>query len=79
MKAKTGKGLPEEEHSYFDLWADKGAGLKKDLEAVGFRGIKMWEQASNTFYMSGAEYVQDWKDSIDGQCKGLGLSEQETQ
>jgi ubiquinone/menaquinone biosynthesis C-methylase UbiE len=35
--------------SNFDLWRDKGAQLKIDLESAGFVSIKMWEQPMNVF------------------------------
>lgn len=43
--------------SNFDLYADKGVQAKKDLEAAGFAGIKIWEQPININLKSGEEFM----------------------
>jgi len=63
--------------SNFDLWQDKGAQLKLDLEAAGFTSIKMWEQANNVYMAeTGEEYMQQMGDNyLKSMMKesGLGL------
>lgn len=44
--------------SNFNLYDDMGEQLKKDLADVGFKGVKMWEQAHNGFIPDGKTYVE---------------------
>ncbi len=42
---------------------DKGAQLRSDFEAAGFKNIKMWEQAQNIYYKDGEHYMKIIGDS----------------
>ena len=42
----------------FNIWNDKGAQLKADMEKVGYTEIKMWEQPTNVLFKDGEEYMK---------------------
>lgn len=68
------------QRSHFHLYDDKGVQLKADLEAAGFKGIKIWEQPINILFRSGEEYLEKFaKGPITNNAKTWGLDEQTTE
>jgi len=63
--------------SNFDLYADKGVQLKKDLEAVGFKGIKIWETSNNIMFRTGEIFMASMKGQWNGKLKMWGIEDEE--
>ena len=64
--------------SNFDLYKDEGKQMKKWLEEVGFKNVKIWEQPINIFYKNGEDYVNKMGDSrIKREAKVRGFSEEQ--
>ena len=48
--------MKQETKSNFHLYDDKGNQLKKDMSAIGFTKLKMWEQPCTMYYEDGQDY-----------------------
>ena len=74
------KRIREAQRSNFYLYEDKAVQLKKDLEAAGFTGIKIWEQPMNIMFRTGQEYMAKVGDArCMDQAESLNLTDEQIQ
>jgi len=60
------------------MYADEGVQVKKDLEAVGFKGIKIFESAqNNTRNKTGEIYMAGKFGQLQNKMKMLGIEDED--
>jgi len=63
----------------FAQYDDKGAQVKKDLEEVGFKGIKIWESSQNIMFRTGEVFMKSMFGMWKGKLKMFGIEDEELQ
>ena len=60
------------------LYSDGGVQFRKDLEATGFKDIKIWEQPINLYFEDGDDYVAKFGGmSVGGLSQRFGVDQEE--
>ena len=63
----------------FNCYLDFGEGVKKEMEEVGFKNVRVWEQPINVLYKDGEEFVKVFLyNQIKGFAAQNGFDEQKT-
>lgn len=61
----------------FAQYDDKGDQVKKDLEEVGFKGIKIWESSQNIMFKTGEIFMKSMHGMWMGKLKMFGIEDEE--